>query len=110
VAFAVGRRVSAAVPEDTAGALEAAPPVVASVGDLSDGGEFVPIKLGVVTLDAAGGKPKAKANTPASRLKELQAKSDLTDKERKVCCRRPRQMLGRILTSCACLVCHRHRR
>jgi len=53
-------------------------PVVSSVGDL-DAAE--PIKIGVVTLDASGKKPKK--DTPANRLKELQAKKDLTDKEKK---------------------------
>jgi len=53
-------------------------PAASSVGDI-DMGE--PIKIGVVTLDANGKKPKK--DTPASRLKELQAKGNLTDKEKK---------------------------
>jgi len=51
--------------------------VAAPVTDLSPA--FEPIKMKVVGVDDA----KPKKVTPASRLKELQAKKDLTDKEKK---------------------------
>lgn len=56
--------------------------VAVSVGDLS-ASEAEPIKIGVVTLEA--GQKKPKKDTPASRIKELQSKGSLTDKEKKVC-------------------------
>eukprot|EP00900_Chrysochromulina_parva_P004142 jgi/Chrpa1/13729/Chrysochromulina_OHIO_Genome00015796-RA len=60
------------------GEMEAGSGVVSSVNDL-DFGE--PVKIGVVSLDASGKKPKK--FTPADRLKELKAKKDLTEKEKK---------------------------
>lgn len=56
-------------------------PVAAAVGDLSAPDVGEPIAVGVVTLDANGKKPKR--DTPASRLKELQARNDLSEKEKK---------------------------
>ena len=58
--------------------MEAGSGVASSVNDL-DFGE--PVKIGVVSLDASGKKPKK--FTPADRLKELKAKKDLTEKEKK---------------------------
>ena len=60
------------------GEMEAGSGVASSVNDL-DFGE--PVKIGVVSLDASGKKPKK--FTPADRLKELKAKKDLTEKEKK---------------------------
>jgi hypothetical protein len=56
--------------------------VAASVGDLS-ADDSKPLTITMVTLD--GSAKKAKKDTPASRIKELSAKKDLTDKEKKVC-------------------------
>ena len=74
-------RVAGALSDLTMDDLEVGgPSVAAAVGDLSVSDDGF-TKIGVVSLDANG--KKAKKDTPANRLKELQAIKNPTEKEKK---------------------------